>query len=37
MCKPTEWWKENYKDVGKKEGYSDKDILEYGEFINGQS
>lgn len=28
-----EWWAENYKDIGKKEGYTEAEIAEYGHYI----
>lgn len=32
-CKTVKWWVENYKDIGKKEGYSEEEIAEYGAYI----
>ena len=31
--KEISWWKENYKDIGKKEGYTNTEIEEYGNYI----
>ncbi len=28
-----DWWIENYKEIGKKENYSDGEISEYYEYI----
>ena len=32
--KPIQWWAENYKDVGKMEGYTEAEIEEYGAYID---
>lgn len=32
-CKTIDWWLENYKDIGKKEGYTEEEIAEYGAYI----
>lgn len=31
--KEIDWWVKNYKDIGKKEGYSEDEIEEYFEYI----
>jgi len=31
---PAEWWVENYMDIGKKERYSEDEIVEYAAYIN---
>jgi len=33
LCESVSWWLENYKAVGKKEGYSEAEIKRYGSFI----
>ena len=32
-CKTIDWWVKNYRDIGKKEGYTDEQIAEYGLYI----
>ena len=32
-CKEIKWWQENFRDIGKKEGYTPEEIEEYGLYI----
>jgi hypothetical protein len=33
-CKEIKWWQENFRDIGKKEGYTPDEIEEYGAYID---